>query len=135
VRTGHPYIRLYIWPVQNSNSFQLYGLSIQVVCTKHPYIPAVFTAHIYGCIFDTRTYGRYIRAICTGSAYRSPVYTACTKKSIVRNAFWLYGTYIRVVCTERPYIRSVFTARIYGCILTPVHTARMYEPYCKNLNQ
>jgi len=33
------------------------------VCTEHPYIPAVFTARIYGCIFDTRTYGPYIWAV------------------------------------------------------------------------
>ena len=76
VRTGHPYIR----PVQNSNSFQLYIPSIRVVCTEHPYIRAVFTAIIYGCIFDTRTYGPDIRAVCTGSAYR-PLYAVARSLS------------------------------------------------------
>jgi len=28
---------------------------------------------------------------------------------------------------------AVFTARIYGCILTPVHTASMYAPYVRVL--
>ena len=104
------------------------------MCTKHPYIRAVFTARIYGCIFDTRTYGPYIPAVCTGSAYRSPVYTAhiytaCIKKALFAMLFVctarIYGPHVPV-SKMHPYIRAVNTDRIYG---RSVHTTRIYVPY------
>jgi len=38
-----------------------------------PYIYGPYTRVHF---FDTRTYGTYVRAVCTGSPYRSAVYTA-----------------------------------------------------------
>jgi len=53
--------------------------------TKQQYALPVNTARVYGpslrpvytgAFFDTRTYGTYVRAVCTGSPYRSAEYTA-----------------------------------------------------------
>jgi len=70
------------------------------VCTEHPYIrPYIY---IHGPYIRVHFWHPYIRAVCTGSAYRSPVYA--------------YGPYIRVhfltpvpkmTRTYGPYIRAV----------------------------
>ena len=49
---------------------------------------AVFTARIYRRIFDTRTHGPNVRAVCTG-VKNAPVYTGNTAR--------VYGPYLRVV--------------------------------------
>jgi len=103
------------------------------MCTEHPYIRAVFTARMYSCIFDTRTYGTgrmygpYVRVVRTGHQYVRPVYTARTK-SIVRNAFRLYGSYYGSVY-RAPVHTGAFLTPVYR---RPVYTGRIYGPYSKN---
>ena len=109
----------------------LHGPYIRLLNTHLHYIRAVCTARIYGCVFDTRTYGPCIRPVqkkhflqCfltvrpvyTGGAYRAPVY-------------------IRPVYTARTkeaFLAMLFdsTALKYGwCVLS----SRIYGP-CKSLN-
>jgi len=73
---------------------------IRTTRTYGPYVRAVCTARTYGCIFDTRTHGPYLRPVFTG-AFLTPVFTAriygCQKYT------HMYGPYIRAVFTGSAY--------------------------------
>jgi len=88
------------------------------VCTEHPYIRAVkiravFTARIYRCISDTRTYGPYVRVVRTGHPYIRPV-----QKKHCSQCF--------------SAVRPVYTGSVYRA---PVYTARIYGPYIRAVDQ
>jgi len=66
-------------------------------------------ARTYVCIFDTRTYSPYVRAICMGSVYWQSIYMAhiygCTFRHVyvwavctgVKNCTHIHGPYLLVV--------------------------------------
>ena len=91
------------------------------------YILVVFMAHIYTVRvhFDTRTYDPCIRAVCTGSAYRSSVYTDRTGELFDSRAYGMR------VSKMHPYIRAVNTARIYRPYLRVVRIGLKGHVYKK----
>jgi len=115
-------------------------------------VRAVYTGRIYGWpVRTTRTYGRtygpYVRAVCTG-VKTAPVYTGRKYGPYIRVLgkhypyiiAVLYGPYIRAVYTGDRYALPVNTGRKYGpCIrvskihpyIRAVNTARIYGPYLR----
>ena len=96
VRTGHPYI----WPVYTARKKQQFY-------TGSVYRAPVYTGRIYGCIFDTRTYGPHVRVVRTGHPYIRPVQKKHCSQCF--SAVW-----------------PVYTGSVYRA---PVYTGRICGPY------
>jgi len=150
---------------------RIYGCSVPVYTGRtaenhceqcflyRPYIRALYTDYRYALpVHKARTYGPYVRAVCTG-VKNAPVYTGRKYGPYIRvlgthypyrrtvqlkRIAVLYGPYTRALYTGDRYALPVNTGRIYGCqkytrmygptygpYMRAVHTARIFGPYLR----